>query len=437
MMRLGQWKELVVVLSTGLLASCSVSQQIDRQAQTYLFSDAAIQTGHIGISIYDADNNKYLYNHQANQYFTPASNTKFFTLYAGLSILGDSLDGLRYTVSKDTVYAIATGDPTLRHSLFSQQPVIDFFTSNALPVVWITPSFQTTPYGKGWSWDDYNEAFVSERNALPIYGNVTKIEAIGSAIQATPSIPNGIYQTISNATSNRVERNRNENVFSVYLQKKTDSIEKEVPFVTNGNQTAMAILHKEFPTILPIEQNKNISTSHCTTIHSQSTDSVFSIMMHRSDNFFAEQTILMASNKKLGYMDESVLIDTLLQHNLKDLPQPVKWVDGSGLSRYNLFTPQSFIYILDKLNTEFGMQRMKSILPTGGEGTLKYYYSDIPGYIFAKTGTLSNNSSLCGYLYTKKGKLFLFSILSNNYLSNATPVRKAFERFLISIRERY
>jgi len=428
-----------LVMCIGILTSCSVSKQIHRQANEYLYSDAAIQNGHIGISLYDADNNKYLYNHQADHYFIPASNTKLFTLYAGMSMLGDSLDGLQYTIAKDTVFAMATGDPTLHHSLFSYQPVIDFFKKNTSPVIWITPRFQTNYYGKGWSWDDYNEAFVSERNALPIYGNVTKIEANGQSIQATPRVPNGMYQIAENnaGESNRIERNKNENIFSVYLQKKTDSLVKEVPFVTLGSQTAMEILHQEFPSILPMEQNRNFPAANMNIIHSQPSDSVFSIMMHRSDNFFAEQTLLMASNKQLGYMDEGALIDTLVQYHLKDLPQPIKWVDGSGLSRYNLFTPQSLVYILNKLNAEFGIQRMKTILPTGGEGSLKQYYTETKGYIFAKTGTLSNNSSLSGYLYTKKGKLFVFSIMVNNYLSNATPVRKAIENFLISVRDRY
>lgn len=38
-------------------------------------------------------------------------------------------------------------------------------------------------------------------------------------------------------------------------------------------------------------------------------------MLHRSDNFFAEQTLLMASNEFLGYMNEKDIIDTLLKKN--------------------------------------------------------------------------------------------------------------------------
>ena len=159
--------------------------------------------------------------------------------------------------------------------------------------------------------------------------------------------------------------------------------------------------------------------------------------MHRSDNFFAEQTLLMASNEHLGYMSDEKIIDTILSNDLKDVPQRPKWVDGSGLSRYNLFTPQSFVYILNKMKNEFGLERMKVILPTGGEGTLSSYYKKDAGFIYAKTGTLSNNCAISGYLITNKGKLLIFSILSNNYITGATPIRKAAERFLQGIREKY
>jgi serine-type D-Ala-D-Ala carboxypeptidase/endopeptidase (penicillin-binding protein 4) len=80
---------------------------------------------------------------------------------------------------------------------------------------------------------------------------------------------------------------------------------------------------------------------------------------------------------------------------------------------------------------------MKIILPTGGEGTLSSYYKKDAGFIFAKTGTLSNNCAISGYLITKKGKLLIFSILANNYITGATPVRKAVEQFLQQLREKY
>jgi D-alanyl-D-alanine carboxypeptidase/D-alanyl-D-alanine-endopeptidase (penicillin-binding protein 4) len=172
-------------------------------------------------------------------------------------------------------------------------------------------------------------------------------------------------------------------------------------------------------------------------VHSRPVDSMFRPMMYNSDNFFAEQTLLMVSDSLLGEMSDSRIIDTLLKTDLKGLPQRPNWVDGSGLSRNDLFTPQDFVWLLDKFQREFGLDRMKRILPTGGTGTLSSYYRQDSGFIFAKTGSLSGVVALSGYLITKRGQLLLFSILINNYTGSGVTVRRQMEQLIHSFRDNY
>jgi serine-type D-Ala-D-Ala carboxypeptidase/endopeptidase (penicillin-binding protein 4) len=146
---------------------------------------------------------------------------------------------------------------------------------------------------------------------------------------------------------------------------------------------------------------------------------------------------LMVSNKLLGLMNDAKVIDTILKTEFKDLPQKPRWVDGSGLSRYNLFTPQDFVAILTKMKNEFGMDRLKNILATGGEGTISNYYKADSGYIFAKTGTLSGVVAFSGFLYTKKNKLLVFSVLVNNHQGSSAGIRRAVEKFLEGVRNGY
>jgi D-alanyl-D-alanine carboxypeptidase/D-alanyl-D-alanine-endopeptidase (penicillin-binding protein 4) len=76
-------------------------------------------------------------------------------------------------------------------------------------------------------------------------------------------------------------------------------------------------------------------------------------------------------------------------------------------------------------------------LPTGNEGTLEDRFITDRNYIFAKTGTLSGVVSLSGFLYTKKNKLLIFSVLVNNHNTSAGNVRKAVEKFIEGIRDKY
>ena len=153
-----------------LLASCSISKEISKPASK-LFSNPSLQNAHVGISIYDPATGKYWYNHDADKYFVPASNTKLFSLYAGMKILGDSLPGLKVFETSEKLNLIGSGDPTLLHPEFKQQPVIDFLIRSNKQLWGTSLPFNTTAYGRGWHWDDYNESYMNERSQLPVFGN--------------------------------------------------------------------------------------------------------------------------------------------------------------------------------------------------------------------------------------------------------------------------
>jgi len=436
--------------------SCSITKQISKQANTILLHDPAISTGHIGISIYEPATNKYWYNYDATKYFIPASNTKLFTLYAGMKYLGDSLVGLRYEEYIESIHILPTGDPTFLHEGFINQPVYDFLKKSAKPlnvVGYAKVPAKFKKYGPGWAWDDAEDDYMAERTEFPIYGNMTRItidkdsnvtvvpEIPGSSVHFTKLPPSIEADMI---TENKpVKKFVGGNMLINTRLIKLNSVTK-IPFSDLEDRSLLGFIrdtlynhnyNKEIELVIVNDTKK--SNNNFKIIHSQPSDSLFKPMMHRSDNFFAEQTLLMASNEHLGYMSDEAIIDSLLSNDLKDIPQRPKWVDGSGLSRYNLFTPQSFVYILNKTKNEFGWDRQKNILATGGTGTLANYFKDASGFIYAKTGTLSNNCALSGFLITKKGKLLIFSVLTNNYITGATPVRRAVEKFLLGIREKY
>lgn len=437
----------LIIACCMLMAGCSVQKAINRSADTLLFKDTAISNAHIGISIYDPATNKYLYDHQGNKYFVPASNVKIFTCYLGLKYLGDSLPGIQYIERGDSVYLFPTGDPTLLHRDYASQPVIDFLKKQRRPLVATSSTWRDNALGFGWTWDDYNSSYMAERSPMPAYGNVIRFVQTQSKNEEGRDEPVIFTEPDINWKINfnpdpasrifSVRRQRGENIFRVTTGTEKER-QQEVPFVTNGLQSTIELLkdtvQQELNVIETLPVNVNTRRQ---TVYSRPTDSVLRPMMHRSDNFFAEQVVLMTSNLRLGVMDDGRLIDTILNTDLKGLPQRPRWVDGSGLSRYNLFTPQDFVWILNRMKEEFPYERLKTIFPTGGQGTLREYYKADSGSLFAKTGTLSGHLALSGFMTTRKNKLLIFSVIVNNHNGSGPAIRRRVEQFLQDIARKY
>ena len=427
-----------------ILSSCSLQKQISKSASQLVLKDSSLTTAHVGISIYEPGANKYWFNYQGDHYFTPASNTKIPTCYAAMKYLGDSLEGVLKMENDTAIFIFPTGDPTLLHPDFKNQPVISFL-QNAEKKIYITDLvWKEHPLGAGWSWDDYNDSYMAERSPMPVYGNIIKWIQENNGIDPSIvySVPEVNWEVdFDTATANNffVRRSMSENRYTV-TEGKEELKEQKVPFVTNGLSAALELLpdtiHKTLTLATPQAYQRQFlgKSAQLTAIHSQATDSVLKPMMHTSDNFFAEQVLLMVAHKFNMPMNDESIIDTLLKTDFKDLPQKPAWADGSGLSRYNLFSPQDLVFILNKMKNDFGMERIKNLFPTGNEGTLVNYYVPDSGYIFAKTGTLSGVIALSGFLYTKKNKLLIFSVLVNNHNSTGTQVRRAIEKFIQEVR---
>jgi D-alanyl-D-alanine carboxypeptidase/D-alanyl-D-alanine-endopeptidase (penicillin-binding protein 4) len=161
-------------------------------------------------------------------------------------------------------------------------------------------------------------------------------------------------------------------------------------------------------------------------------------MMQESDNFVAEQLLLMCAGVVSDTLKPEAAIRYAMKNFLFDLPDPPVWVDGSGLSRYNLCTPRSVARLWEKIYSKIPQERLFKLLAVGGKsGTLKNWYKADPPYVFGKTGYLSNNQTLSGFLLTKKGKVLIFSFMNANFIASSKEIRMAMQGFLVSIRNKY
>src|SRR6187401_1589543 len=109
-------KALFSLCCLSVIFSCS---PVKRTLEKKLKDTENLFQDHTGFMLYDLAERKTIYEYNAAKYFVPASNTKIFTLYASLNILGDSIPALRYEIKDDTLFFWGTGDPSfLYHNVF-------------------------------------------------------------------------------------------------------------------------------------------------------------------------------------------------------------------------------------------------------------------------------------------------------------------------------
>ncbi|MCP9493484.1 MAG: D-alanyl-D-alanine carboxypeptidase/D-alanyl-D-alanine-endopeptidase [Pyrinomonadaceae bacterium MAG19_C2-C3] len=107
------------------------------------------------------------------------------------------------------------------------------------------------------------------------------------------------------------------------------------------------------------------------------------------------------------------------------MPGTVIHSDGSGLSRSDRITPDSVVRLLTYMDKHPSAQlrtAFRNALPIAGiDGTLRNRMKNTPaaGNVQAKTGTLSNATSLGGYVTTAAGERLAFSLIINNYPADA------------------
>ena len=233
-------------------------------------------------------------------------------------------------------------------------------------------------------------------------------------------------------------RKWNENNF-VVNQTPTSAI--NIPLIVSGQLTANMLtetLHQ------PVHYLAQPQISDWKPFFAGNRDTLLRQMLQQSDNFLAEQFALMVSSlqdSQQHTMSVDRLIPTIVTKDFVDAPQKPKWVDGSGLSRYNLMTPQFMVYVLKKIRTEYLLKGKSeaylcSLLAQAGvSGTVQHEVA-YPASTFAKTGSLSNNHTISGFLRSKSGKTFVFSIMMNHYLEKSDQIRMQIAKILQQLNNR-
>ncbi|GAA0878309.1 D-alanyl-D-alanine carboxypeptidase/D-alanyl-D-alanine-endopeptidase [Algoriphagus jejuensis] len=425
-----------------VLSSCTV-QKVNKS----LTKSDVFAKGHLGFMLLDPEKDKALVEINSDKYFIPASNTKIFTFYTAYSILGDSLvNGLNYLEKGDSLIFWGTGDPSLLHPDLKNDKAIEFLKASDKKLYLLNNFDQVDAFGPGWSWNWYPYYYAAERSALPVYGDIVRFgkkkeeadftvypDRFKSAMEKSEAESARAYSFTRSHLENRFP-------YQFKTEAKAEEFESDIPFITSPELTK-TMLEEATEKSINLISNPSYFDQEPQKLPTAPADSIYSQMMKISDNFLAEQLMFLVSDQLTNKLDIAEAIAYAKENLLSDLPDEPQWVDGSGLSAHNMFTPRSIVALLGKIREEVPLEKIKAYFPAGGEsGTIKAWYkadAGQPAYIYAKTGTLSMANSLSGYLLTKSGKILHFSCMMNNYTIPSSELKTELQKVLYYIHDKY
>ena len=117
-------------------------------------------------------------------------------------------------------------------------------------------------------------------------------------------------------------------------------------------------------------------------------------------------------------------------------PDAQQLIDGSGLSRRNVVSPEVLLTVLRRMHDPSGTSPFLNALPVAGvDGSLadRMRGTAAERNVRAKTGTMSNIRSLAGYVTTRDGERLAFVLLVNNFEGPGAAANRALDAIAVRL----
>lgn len=437
-------------------------QQIDD-----IFNDPNFSNANWGAVIQSLSTGEYFYKRNENKLFIPASNLKILTTSSALFLLGPDykfkteiyIDGkVDGSVLNGNLIVKGYGDPTIS-GRFNNDKIIKIFEDWADTllsegideirgnIIGDDNVFDDVDLGTGWSWDIESYWFAAPTSALSFNDNCISITVVPTENGKQAKIfiqPETKYSIVINNvitvpsdsnTTIDVYRNRGTNIINVFgtIQKNSKPV-KTFATINNPTQYFVVILkdvlNKKGIKVsgYPIDiddLNEPIDYNKCSllfTHYSKPLSEILKVINKNSQNFFAEQLlkVLGYELKKYGSALNGIEVEKEFLEDTGIDPQGLSIVDGSGLSRLNLVSPNQIITLLNYIFRNDLFHYFYNSLPIAGiDGTLaeRMRKTRAQNNVHAKTGLLENVRSLSGYVFTGDDEPIAFSIIANNFVT--------------------
>jgi serine-type D-Ala-D-Ala carboxypeptidase/endopeptidase (penicillin-binding protein 4) len=146
------------------------------------------------------------------------------------------------------------------------------------------------------------------------------------------------------------------------------------------------------------------------------------VINKKSQNTYAEQVVKMIGAEKRhegSWQAGTAEVTEWLTTKLGVEPNEFHQADGSGMSRENRASANSFIHLLRYMWKSPSREVFVSSLPYSGDPDAKFGHrlrqAPFARQVYAKTGYIVGVVGLSGYVHAQSGKMYAFSFLFNRY----------------------
>lgn len=403
----------------------------------------------VAVSFKEVPTGKRVYQFNANFPMTPASIQKIVTLLPSVDTLGKDYEFKTqlYKDNKNNLYFKLSADPYFTNK--DLRTMVKAISDNKLYApkgFYIDDSIvDNSEWGEGWQWDDDMNPLTPKFSAYNIDSNLITVNIEPTTTGAPAEISTDVFYPtafINNVvTSDKTDiKLVRRNYISPDVINADGTISRDLALQVPVNYPRRYFIlrledllrkqkisyYGDFNRLkLPKDTNMIAEVKHPLT---QAIDDI----LKKSDNLVAETVFKVAGGKwgkETGSSTSSAEMLSSYYQKQGISTDNIKIVDGSGISKNNLITADFITEILLK-NANNQQFSIKDYMASPGEGTLTNRMLYFKNNLKAKTGTLTNVSSIAGYLKTKSGKNYVFCIMVNDPKSKSAD-KKTFEEYVL------
>ncbi len=420
----------------GILLSCNCAFANLNGKIEKVISVSGINASGVSVSVKDVKTGVALAEVRQKQPMMPASTQKLLTYPVILETLGQDYKFTTriFNTKENDVYLQLSADPYF--STMDLKKLIKSLDANSLATCrefYIDDTIiDAEEWGEGWQWDNDLNPLMPRYSVYNIDNNLLTL-VVRPTIKGSPAdmrltefYPVTFMNLVVTGDVDDVKLSR-KNHISPDILTVEGTVKKQVTKtfpVNNPKRYFMMRLDEaiksqkfDYYGTFPSKSSDAVEKALLTEV-SHSLERAGADILKNSNNYVAETVYKIAGGKfknAVGTVEgaNEMFLDYCQRNGLDT--SDIRIVDGSGVSKNNIMT-SDFVtaFLLNEAKKE-GFDAYYETMAKPSEGTLKnrmLYFND---KLRAKTGSLSDVSSIAGYLTTKKGNMVAFDIMINDH----------------------